>query len=76
MKRSVEVKIQRIENGFQVSNNKGKSWKFPCEGLISDDDSVRGCVASLAAAMITGTISSILKESNSPDISFTLEVKV
>lgn len=76
MKKSVEVKIKRNEHGFQVSNNQGKVWSIPCESPISEDESVRGCVASLAAALLTGTISIILRNRNSPEITFTLEVKV
>lgn len=72
MKKSIEVEIVKIENGFKVSNNQGKVWSIPCEGQVSDDESVRGCIASLAGAMLTGTISSILRKRNSSKISFTL----
>lgn len=74
MEKSVEVKIKRNENGFQVSNNQGKVWSVPCEGPISEDESVRGCVASLAAALLTGTISIILRNRYSSELSFTLTV--
>ena len=74
MKHSVKVTIRRESSCIVVSNNFGKVWSIPFDMGIGVDNSVNGCVASLAAAMITGTIASHLAELSSPEITYTLTI--
>lgn len=75
MKNSVTVKIVRFENKVVVSNNKGKVWEFPSTFPAGYDDTHNGTIADIASAMLTGTIASQLKESNSKTITYTVIVE-
>lgn len=74
MKKEVEVTIERHQNRVVVSNQFGKKWEFPFESPHNNDDSCIGAIADIAAAMLTGTIVSHLKNSSSRKIKYTLTV--
>lgn len=74
MEHSVKVTIKREASCFVVSSNFGKVWQIPFNNGIGSDMSVNGCVASLAAAMLAGTIASHLTHLSSPEITYTLTI--
>jgi hypothetical protein len=75
MKHSIIVTIERHDHKVVISNDKGVVWEFPFRFPADDDASINGVVADIASAMLTGTIASQLKESNSPTIKYTLSVE-
>ena len=74
MSKSVIVKIERLANKVVVSSDKGKKWEIPVEEPENDDTSINGVVGHIASAMLTGTIASQLKQSNSSTLRFMLTV--
>ena len=74
MEHSVKVTIKREKDCFVGSNDKGKKWNFPFDAGIGEDISIKTCVASLASAMLSGTIAAHLTYLSSPEITYTLTI--
>ncbi len=74
MEHSVKVTIKREKDCIIVSNDKGKKWKVPFDAGIGEDNSIKACVASLASAMLSGTIAAHLSHLTSPEFTYTLTI--
>ena len=74
MEHSVKVTIERTDNKIIVSNNFGATWEFFRKDPHGIDHSINGAIADIACAMLTGTITSHLKELSSPKITYTLTI--
>ena len=74
MEHSVKVTIKREKDCIIVSNDNGKVWNVPFDAGIGLDNSVKGCVASLASAMLSGTIVAHLSHLYEPEITYTLTI--
>lgn len=72
--KSVTVKIEQMANQVVVSNNLGRKWNIPFEQNVSEDDSVRGVIADVSSAFLTGTILSHLANTDAKTLVYTLTV--
>ena len=72
--KSVQVRIEQLADQVIVSNNMGRKWSIPFEESVMDDHSVRGIVADVSSAFLTGTILSHLVYSNAKTLVYTLTV--
>lgn len=74
MERKTIVNIVREANKITVTNNFGKKWEFIAIEDPFFDTSTAGAVASIASALICGTITSQLLHTSHTRLSYTLEI--
>lgn len=74
MNRKITVNIVREADKITVTNNQGMTWEFLAIKDPYYDTSIAGAVASIASALISGTITSQLLHTSHTRLSYTLEV--
>ena len=73
--KSVQVRIDQLADQVIVSNDKGRKWSIPFEQSVSEDDSVRGIIADVSSAFLTGTILSHLANTDAKTLVYTLTIE-
>lgn len=54
----VQVRIKRTPTGFEMVNDRGKSWFFPADGTIYDE-SLAAALASAVTMMVSATVATV-----------------
>lgn len=73
--KSVQVRIDQLADQVIVSNNMGRKWRIPFEESVSSDESVRGVIADVSSAFLTGTILSHLANTDANTLVYTLTIE-